>query len=259
MIKKIFSGNKLDLLFELTKTSFILKYNGSLLGFIWVILKPFLQFLILYFVFSQFASNAQLENFVVYLLIGIIFFTFINEAVVTGVQGLLSKGSIILKVNFDRSLVIYSNLLLAVINLIINLLILLVFVIFNPVQINFVSFIYAVGVMTIVLLFLSGFSFILSIITVRIRDMQHIMEVLLSLLFYASPIIYQIEDIPEEYKLFIEYNPITILLQAFRNAIMYGQESYLNEIILLGSMSLVVFIGGFLFFKNKVKKVAEYF
>jgi len=258
-MKRRISNNNLDLLYELVKTSFTLKYNASILGFLWVLLKPFMQFLILYIVFANLSGNKNMENYTLYLLSGLIIFEYFREGIMTGIHALLDKAHIILKVNFNKVLAIYSTLLLALINFIINFLIIVIFSLFVSIHVNLISFLYFIFIISILSIFITGVSFFTSIIVVKIRDLQHIAEVGLQLLFYATPIFYQIEIVPEPLRTILKYNPLFIILNASRSALIDGTIVYQNKIVLIGLVASIILITGFYFFKSEVTKIAEKF
>lgn len=250
-------NNRIDLLNELVRTSFKLKYNGSFLGFLWVIAKPFLQFLILYIVFS--ANKNTIKNYTIYLLVGLVLFTFFQESVMLGINSLREKAHIILKVNFDKTLVIYSSITLAIINMVVNFLIIFVFILFNPLETNPIAALYALSVIVISALALTSISFFTSIISIRIRDLQHITEVAMQLLFYASAIFFSIEIVPEKFRFLIELNPIYIVIDTVRHALISGEIININKIIVVTILTAIVGISGYIFFRHRITKVAEYF
>jgi ABC-type polysaccharide/polyol phosphate export permease len=105
----------------------------------------------------------------------------------------------------------------------------------------------------------TGVAFFTSIITVRLKDLQHIAEVGIQMLFYATPIIYHIDSVPEPYKSILVYNPLFIFIQSIRNAMISGQISFLAENIILAIISLIIFVSGWIFFNKSVRKIAQYF
>ncbi len=249
----------MDLLIQLVKTSFKIKYNGSVLGVVWVILKPFMQFLILYTVFSQFGGNSALDNFTIYLLTGLVIFSFFQESMMSGAHALLDKAHIILKVNFNKTLAIYATFILALINLVINSIIISIFIIFNPIHTNLLAIMYMLFVLTSLATGLVGISFFTSIVSVKFRDMQHIIEVAMQLMFYATPIFYQLEIVPDKFRSILQLNPLYIFIEAIREALIYGEIIYVKRVVFLTIISVFVFLLGRLFFKNKVVQIAEYF
>lgn len=258
--------NKKDLLIELVRTSFKLRYNNSVLGFLWVLLKPLMMFLILFTVFSRF-SQEGVENYSIYLLVGVILYTLFNEGTILGMDSLLDKGHIILKVNFPRQIAVFSALIMAGINFSINLLILLVFILFDPVNTNLLAMLYFFFISSIIFLITIGISFFSSIIAVRLRDLKNIFEVLLQIGFYATPVIFPISFIPQTLfgiesinpQALILLNPLTTLLQASRSALISGEIVDLDKVLMIFISTLLLVFFGNLYFKATVKRVAEYF
>lgn len=250
--------NRKDLLIELVRTNFKLRYNNSLLGFIWVLLKPLLTFVILYVVFSRF-KGGWVENYQMYLLLGIILYALVNEGIIFGMSGLLDTAHIILKVNFPREIALAASLIMAVINFTINLFILALFALFNPVSPNIVALLYFFSIVACTFFLVYGVSFFTSIILVKLRDLQHITELVMQLLFYATPIFYPLESLPQSIQGIVMLNPLAILIQAARQALIYGEVSYVNEILVLFVVSVVCLYSGGMYFKRNVKRIAEQF
>lgn len=252
-------NNDTDLLVELVKTNFKLRYNNSILGFVWVLLKPFLTFLVLYVVFSSFRTNSSINNYTIYLLSGIILYTFINEGINFGLNSLLDKANIILKVNFNRVIAVVSSELMALINFFINLIILAIFIFFNPVNTSLLSIFYLVFVIFITTFGLISIALFTSVLILKFRDLQNISELTMQLLFYGSAIFYPIEQIPAKFQWIIKINPLYNLIDAARNALVNGEIVKLQEVLIIFVIIIVIFALGSFFFAKNVKKVAEYF
>lgn len=262
-------NNDFDLLYQLVRTNFKLKYNDSVLGFLWVLLKPFLIFAMLYVIFSNVSRGATQQNYQIYLLIGIIMFTYFSESITMGMNSLLDKAHIILKVNFNRSIAVYSNHIMAVINLLINLLILAVFTLFNNVDFSIQSLAYFIFLIFVLGITTLGLSFLTSVLFIRFKDLLHITEITLQLLFYASAIFFPLSLVPEKITVFfieniparkiLEYNPLFVIIQAARDAYILGEINYLREVFVILALGLSLMIIGQTIFKERVKRIAEYF
>ena len=262
-------NNDFDLLFQLVRTNFKLKYNDSVLGFLWALLKPFAIFAMLYVVFSNVSRGENQESFQIYLLIGIILFTYFSESISLGMNSLLDKAHIILKVNFNRTIAVVSNQLLAMINLFINLIILAIFAFFNDVYFGLDTILYFFFILFVLTAFTLGIAFFTSVIFIRFRDLLHITEITIQLLFYASAIFFPISLVPERVSILFfkeipaqaifALNPLYILIQAARNTFILGQISFLPEVLTIAGVSGFLLITGYYFFKSRVKRVAEFF
>jgi ABC-2 type transport system permease protein len=260
--------NSKDLFKELVKTNFKIRYNNSVLGFLWVLLKPFLTFVIMYTVWTAFRGQRG-ENYQVMLLLGVILFTFVNEAIVLGMNGLLDKAHIILKVNFDRKIAVLSSVAMSVINLCINLIIFLIFAIFNPIQLTFAGAAFFIFSIAVSVFLMYSIDLFLSILLIKLRDLQHIFELFFQLLFWVTPIFYDIDEIGGGVGRLISFNPVGMLISISRQALIEGHLSTITiwrsevssvlVILIAFLVSIFMFFVGSAYFKNQVKKVAEYF
>lgn len=251
-----------DLLLELVQTNFKLKYKGSVLGFLWVLLKPFFIFLILFAIFVNIVkgtTDLTTKEYTLYLLIGMVFFNFFNEGIIFGMNSLLDKSQIILKVNFNRLIAVASSIALALINFGINLFIIAIVAIFIGVHLTIFSALYLIAIIAAMITLILAISLYTSIILIRLRDLTHITELALQLLFYASAVFIPIEAIPEKYHEIILLNPLAVYIQAARSAVIYGTVERPLFIAASFAISALLVISGFFFFEKRVKKITEFF
>ena len=254
--------NDLDLYKQFVKTTFKMRYKGSLLGFFWVLLKPFFMFLILFIIFSHTSSSIgglTQQQYAVYLLSGLIVYTFFNEGMIWGMGSIMERAELIVKINFKRDVVVASSLSMALINFSINLLIVLVVALILKINISLVGLAYILFIGFTMFLSLYGVSFFTSIWLVHVRDLQHIMELVLQLLFYASAVFFPVEMIPEQYRFIVYYNPVARFVKAVREALIFGEITDLKFVLLALTISIVLIILGRLYFNKHIKKVAEHF
>lgn len=256
------NSNDLDLYKQFVRTTFKMRYKGSILGFLWVLLKPFFVFLILFLIFSHMSSAAgglSSKQYAVYLLSGLIVYTFFNEGMIWGMGSIMERAELIIKINFKRDVVIASSLSMALINFTINLLIVLVVALILNINVTLLGLAYIFLIGLTMFLALYGVSFFTSIWLVHVRDLQHIMELVLQLLFYASAVFFPVEMIPEKYRFVVYYNPVARFVKAVREALIFGRVTDLKFVFLalLGSLILVVL--GRMYFNKHIKKIAEHF
>ena len=237
-----------------------MRYKNSYLGIIWVILKPMAMFAISYFVWSNIFKTDP--NFKQYLLLGLIIMMFFSELMMMGLSSLMNRAYIILKINFRRDVAVFSATSIAVIDLLINMIIFVIFSINSTAHTSPLGVLLFVTAMVTLYLLCLGASFFLSIWFIKLRDLQNIVELTNSLLYWATPIFYPIAIIPLRYQPFILYNPLTIVVTAARNGLILGDTVGLHSfqsILKLLAIAIVVFIVGLIYFKKKVPKIAEYF
>ncbi|NCB96125.1 MAG: ABC transporter permease [Negativicutes bacterium] len=209
-----------NLLKELVKTDFKLRYQGSILGILWSVLKPLALFLVMYTVFVKFLKFTDgTPTFPIVLLLGIALWTFFAEATNVGMRSIVDRGDILRKINFPKIIIVLSTTTGALIGLAINLIVVVVFAIFTGVKFTWWILLAPLGIIQLYALAI-GLAFILSTLYVRYRDIGHIWEVILQALFYATPIIYPITMVSSNYPVIaklIMLSPATQPIQDIRH------------------------------------------
>lgn len=252
------NNNYWDIFIELVRTDFIMRYHNSVLGFIWVILKPLLTFLIIFLVFSRiFKSNDPYYH--LNLLLGILIYSFFAESTLQGIKALFEKSTIILKVNFPKVITIFASTTNSLISLIFGFLVFISFwfIEFSPNSLIYIPyFFFLICTLTVLII---GISFFLSIVYIKLRDLYSIWEVLLQLLFYSTPIIYPLTIIPDSIQKIAMLNPLAIVVVQSQKTLINGQAPDFSYLIYLIILSLAIFASGFLFFNKFIHKIAEDF
>lgn len=268
-LSNIFSKRNRVLLRELVITDFKLRYQGSVLGYVWSLLKPLMLFAIMFVVFVHFLRFGQgIEHFAVALLLGLVLWTFFIEATNQGMQAIVGRGDLIRKINFPKYIIVISATISALINLILNLIVVGIFMVFDGVEFTWTIFLFPLTVL-LIYAFSLGLAFWLSAAYVKYRDISHIWEVFLQGLFYATPIIYPLQMV-------ITYggtlagqilmlSPIAVLFQNARAQVV-GHENIITADQLFSNpiyiaipyviIAAVIIIGG-LYFKKSQRKFAE--
>jgi ABC-2 type transport system permease protein len=258
----------LILLRELVITEFKLRYQGSVLGYLWSVLKPLFLFVILYFVFVYFLRiGSDIPHWPVALLLGIVLWNFFAEVTNNGVESIVQRGDVIRKINFPKYVIVVAGSISAFINLLINLLVIAVFMIVSGVDLSWSAFVSPLYILEIFVLAL-GLSFLLSAIFVKIRDINYIWEIIMQGLFYASAVIYPISMVLERGQTLatvLLLNPIAQSIQEVRHNLISDVNPTLytisdgNLILSLIPIFIVIilFIVGALYFKRRSPFFAE--
>lgn len=266
-LSNIFSRRNRILLRELVVTDFKLRYQGSALGYLWSLLKPLLLFAILYVVFVQFLRfGSDVPHFPVYLLLGIVLWSFFVEATNQGLQAIVSRGDLIRKINFPKYIIIISGTISALINLTLNLGVVFVFALINGVDITWNILWLPLNLLELYV-FALGIAFLLGAAYVKYRDVAYIWEVVLQGAFYAVPIIYPISMIivhSEAAAKILLLNPVAQAIQDARHNLITDQtvttsslvgDPYIVMIPYVVVGVLMVF--GAMYFKKNSKYFAE--
>jgi ABC-2 type transport system permease protein len=244
-----------NLLRELTIADFKLKYYGSVLGFLWTFLKPFLMLSILYLVFTQFIQTG-IEQYPTYLLLGIIIWNFFADATRDSMQSMKYKLEIIEKVNISPIILLVSSVVSSTITFLINLLAFSAFFILLGNQTTLHA-LFMLPLLAIYILFVLGVSAITSLLYLRFSDFSHLWDVFLQLLFWATPIVYAVEFIPNAYKTWILLNPVARIIVDSRNVVIYGFIPEAKQLIITIAIIGVVVLAGLVIFKRYARRVIE--
>jgi ABC-type polysaccharide/polyol phosphate export permease len=231
-----------ETIWMLAKTDLKMRYQGSWLGAVWVFLKPFCLFLIMNFVFSHlfFKDN---PTYSIRLLIGLVLWFFFAESTTVGMNSLLVKTDILKKIYIPKWIIIVSSTVHSALAFFFNLVILFLFLFAFKIFPNIIH----VGLFFVYVILIYGislaFSFITAPLYVRIRDLNQIWEVLLQVLFYASPIIYPITSVPPYVQSILYINPMTLLIEHSRMVLIDPYIPRLDHLLIF----IAIFIPFFLF------------
>ena len=233
------------------------KYKHSFLGVLWSFINPLLQILVYALIFPLVMKNGgSYKDYTVFMVCGLIplayFTTVINRASFI----MIENGNILKKVYFPRSILPLSLVTSETINFLVSCIIILAFIVIKGFGISkFILFFPLVLLIQYVLLL--GIALIFSAVTVYMRDIQHFIGVVLQLLFYATPIVYSIDTIPENFRWILKWNPMTYIIEGYR-AIFYNQTMPdLKSLGVLGIISIIILIVGYLLFNKLQKRFAE--
>ena len=231
------------------------KYKNSFLGVLWSFLNPLLQIAVYALVFPFILKNTQ-DNYVIFLCCGLIPWAFFSTTISRSAFTMVENGNIIKKVYFPREILPISVVTSETVNFLISTIIIIVFVIFGGIGLSKYIMLYPIVLLAQYLL-LIAISLIVSSISIYIRDLQHLIGVALQLLFYAAPIVYTPESIPEQFKWILKCNPMTYIISGYRN-IFYNQTMIeLKPLLILIVCSLVACAIGYVIFNKLQKGFAE--
>ena len=207
---------------EITLTDFKLKYQGSVFGYLWSLVKPLAYFGVLYIIFAKFFKlGTAIPNYPVYLLIGVVVFGFWSEATSIAMNSIASKGDLIRKVYFPRSVLVIASTLTSLIVFALNFFIVLVFALASGIDLG--SRVLLIPLLIIELyMFVLGVSFYLGSLFVRFKDVGHIWEVFNQVLFYATPIVYPLSLVPNSYAKLMMLSPLAQIIQDARLVMLGG-------------------------------------
>lgn len=264
----LFNTKNRILLREMIKTDFKLRYQGSLIGHLWSILKPMLLFTIMYAVFIRFL---RIDDGTPHTAIGVLFsmvtWNFFAEATNMGMLSIVSRGDLLRKLDFSKEIIVVSSVASAGINYSINLLVVLSFAMINGIPLS-LNFLVLIPLFLELVLLASGIAFILSSLFVKYRDIGPIWEVIMQAGMYGAPIIYSLTYILDRGQAsiakYMMLNPMAQIVQDIRHFIVYegnirGWDLINNKLIALFPyvLPVIIFLIGLVVFKKNAKRFAE--
>lgn len=256
LIKEIY--NYRELLKTNVKKDIRGKYKGSFLGIMWSFLNPLLQVVVYAIVFPYLMRGAGIDNYIVYLVTGIIPWNYFSVVIATGTTTIKNNEGIIKKVYFPREILLISPVLSGLINFFISCIIVILFcIVFNAgvsvhlIMVPFIAVIQAILSLGIIL--------ITSSINVYVQDLEYIVSFILNMLFYGTPIVYSLSQFSSAglLAILIKLNPMTTIIDAYRDAFLYHVWPDFGVLGLILIFSLVVLVIGYLVFKKLEKGFAE--
>lgn len=248
---------------EMVVTDFKVRYQGSVLGYMWSLLKPLFLFAILYIVFTYIIPLGKaVPHYSVYLLLGVVLWNFFTEATVQGAGSVVARGDLIRKVSIPRYLVVIASTLSALINLGLSLIVVVIFAFFNGVSPSLEWLALLPIIMELIVLSL-GVSFLLSALYVKFRDISYIWEIFLQAGFYATPIIYPMTNVPEHLHKWFFMNPMGQIIQDARYVMVTQEQATLwstvHSAVVVAPFVIVaaIFVAGAWYFKARSAYFAE--
>ena len=246
---------QVDLIITFTASEFKLRYKGSLLGVVWSLVSPFLLAIVLYFVFSN-VFRFEVENFAFYLLIGIFVFRFLSIGTSVGMMSIINKAHVVTKTSIPREIPTITTTLSYFLSSFIELLILIPILVFFGVKMGLPILLLPV-LHIVYFLLVYGLNLFLSAFTVYYRDLNQIWEVVVNILFFASPLVYPISIIPADILPIYMLNPITRLIEMYRSVMLYNTFPDVIDFGYVFIFSCLVFIVGHLVFRRLQRRFAE--
>jgi lipopolysaccharide transport system permease protein len=231
------------------------KYANSVMGFAWSMLTPLLMMLIMYFVFSNVFRVTQ-EHYALYLLIGITGWRFFANGTSTAMVSIIGKSSLVTKIYIPREILTLSVVISAFISSFLEFFVLIPLLLIFGARFSLTIFLLPV-LQVIYFMIIYGLALILASLYVYHRDLGHIWEVILQIGFFMSPIVYPVSLIPEKYKFYYMLNPITRLIEMYRDVLLFDSIPGFIDFGLTIVSGIILFALGSWLFKRLSRRFAE--
>ena len=234
-----------------------IRYAGTWLGYLWTLLDPLAMAFIYWLVFTQIigAKNIGEQPYILFLLTGILSWTWFNGSVTDSARSLVVESKMVRSIAIPRYLWVIKSIGAKGTEFLLAFPILIIITLITQQNVNLQIF-WIILAIVLQFLLLSGIGLILAPLTVLARDTSNLLRILLRMMFYLTPIIYGISDIPEKYQILSYFNPMTGIISMYR-AGFWSEPNLLTAVIFSTVISLSVFVIGVAFFKRIEKTVLK--
>jgi ABC-2 type transport system permease protein len=244
-----------ELLKNLVIKDLKVKYRNSVLGFLWSLLNP-LMMIVVYSVALKYILRVQVENFPLFLVVGILPWNLFSGTVIDSTEAIISNANLIKKISFPREILPLATVLFHFAQFLLALLIFFPALIFLGAPWTLAIATYPL-VLLLQLVFTLGAALFLSAITVSYRDVKYLTEVALMMLFWMTPIIYHLSMVPEPVRWLFELNPMTAYITAYHDILYWGRWPSAQMLVLGGVWAGVALGVGSWAFRRRQRFFAE--
>lgn len=252
-LKEVFTYK--EMLIANVKKDLRSRYRGSFLGFLWTFINPLMQ-LVIYSVVFPFLLKMQEENYPMFVFVGLLPWIYFTSSIQISTTSIVGNGNLIKKIYFPRMVIPISVSATGLVNYLFGLAIVFPALFLTGVKPSWCMLFLPV-VMAVQFLFTTGFCLMLSAMYVFFRDLEHIVSIVTMAWFYLTPIVYSLNIFPEYARNILKFNPMTQLVVAYRNVLMYGELPPLAGFSGVTLLSVGVFFLGAFIFSRLQKAFAE--
>ena len=251
--------NYWQLIWMLAKTDFRLRYQNSFLGYLWAILKPLFMFAVLNFVFSSIFNPRNIGggHYSLSLLVSLILFSFFSEGTNAGMQSLQMKSDLVLKIYVPRWCIIMASTIHSAMVFLTNFLVIAIFFIWYRFLPSWDAILLSILFSLLLYLFILSISLIFAPLFIKFRDMGMIWEVVLSAMFYAAPVVYPLQILPDWTQRILLINPVAFIIHFNKESMFNNHYAALWQFALFIVFNALFALFGIWAYRSLIPKVAE--
>lgn len=245
-----------QMIINLVKRDLRGRYKGSALGFLWTFINPLLQLAVYTIVFSIIMKSG-IDKFYMFLFVALVPWLFFSTCITGGSKCIFAQKDIVKKIYFPREVLPISYVLSQFINMLLSFIVIFGSLIISGIGINLILLVYLPFIMFVELLIALGVVMLVSALTVYFRDLEYILGIISMAWMYMTPIIYPIEQVPNNIIYFLNLNPMTPIIVAYRDVLYYQRTPKINTLVQAMMLGIIVLVIGCLTFSNLNKRFAE--
>ena len=244
-----------DLLYELVRRDLKVQYEGTLLGFAWTLIMPFMHLGIFYFLFKV-ILQVESSRFTSFAFIGIISYAWFQSALSQAAGSTSGNRDLALRPGFPIPLLPLISVSSSMLHFIFTFPLIFLIVVIEEHNIPAAIFLIPL-VMAVQFTLCLGLGYLAAILNIIFRDTKHILDVILRLFYFLSPVFYDPNMVPQQYRRLYDLNPMVTILQSYRDIILHGTIPQLFPLTILAIFSMVIVWIGFRVFQKQSYRFLE--
>ncbi len=253
-IKEIYAYR--EMIFSLVKRDLKGRYKGSVLGFFWTFLNPLLQLAVYTLVFST-IMRSGIEDYYLFLFVALIPWIFFSTSLTGGAGCILAQQDMVKKIYFPREVLPVSYVTSQFVNMLLSFVVVFAVLIFAKYPLRPAAVLCLPVVMAVEYLLALGFTMIMSAVTVYIRDLEYVLGILTMAWQFLTPVMYSIDQIPQEVQWIFLCNPMTYVITAYRDVLYGGKIPRLETLLSAAATGIIMLAAGWFVFQRLQKHFAE--
>lgn len=245
-----------EMIISLVKKELKGRYKGSVMGFFWTFLNPLLQLVVYTIVFSFLFPN-NIEKFYIFLFVGLVPWLFFSTSLVGGSASVVNQQNLVKKIYFPRQVLPIAYVTGEFINMLLSFIVIFIVLIVSGFGIEIKALLMLPIVLVVEYLLVLGIAMLTSALTVYFRDLEYILGIVVMLWMYLTPVLYEIDQIPEEFRYLIYCNPMTGVILCYKDILYYKTLPNINNIGIACVVGITFLLLGFYSFNKLQKRFVE--
>lgn len=254
LIKEIYAYR--EMIFSLVRRDLKGRYKGSVLGFLWTFINPLLQLLVYTFVFSI-VMRSGIDDYYLFLFVALVPWIFFSTSVSGGSSCIWAQQDMVKKIYFPREVLPIAFVTSQFVNMLLSFLVIFVVLLVSGKELNPVALLCLPIIMIVEYLLALGMAMLSSAITVYIRDLEYILGIITMAWQFLSPVMYSVDQVPEEVRGIFFANPMTPIIVAYRDILYYGEVPELDTLLHAVLVGVGLLLVGTILFGRLKRHFAE--
>lgn len=253
-LRNVFSYK--EMIFSMVRRELRGRYKGSVLGFLWTLINPLFQLIIYTIVFS-YIMRAGKDDYYLFLFVALVPWIFFSSSIQVGAGCIWSQKGMINKIFFPREVLPISTVISQLVNMLLSLVVVFAVLIAARKPLSMKALLVLPIIIFVETILALGIVFLVSAISVFFQDLMQILGILMMLWQFLTPVMYEVQDIPEHMRIYFSLNPMTPIIEAYRDVLYYGKVPQLSSMMNGLVLGVALLLIGWIVFGCLEKRFSE--